>query len=743
MKKFLSKKWWPWYLGGLFVIAAIATLLTSSLWVKADTSVIEGSIRNDIIEYGSAEKSYFAFRLYNPYRSYYARVAIYNQGGRLVKKIYTSAKALPAGLYTPTDFPALYWDGKNDSGNLVDAGTYRVYFEARRTLASGPIYRDTKLITIQKSTNLSTIMSNPDTFDPDRLSAQITAMIAKDSNYKISIYDSNNTVVKNIAETRSVKSGDYTFVWDGSNTEGQKVADGSYIAKLFEITSSEQEISKASIIVKRYVYIPIVTVTATPQTFDPNGESTSIAYSIATTGLYRLAIKDSTGKVVNVISDFAQNQVANVTKVWAGKDQIGAPLNDGDYMAVLDFRQANGEISAAGSTIITLASKSDPYTGDSSEVGNTVEGTFSANYNWLSRPGYKFGITFAAPKSGRLNGINLQWKSGGSYGYGPGQFDFGHSVAQAKAEHGVYNFEVQTSGTNNFPSGTVIASKKGIYPEDGLALASGRVITDPNTEQCTCDGSLQVNFDWPAELIKDKVYHLVITNTAANPAANWSSPNTLTTRINLNSWAGGNNRAESFDGTKWTPWTTQKNLYQPNSASPSNELDGSHVPLLLRWSDSTFTGDPYYSAASQNRHPQIYGSKKMTQRIVWKGENTVIRKIGATIYKTGTPAGNLIYHVDLPDGTSKQGVLATPNQVTGRAEWVYADTSFTLEKDKTYLISFDSPNSTSAGFYNQDPVYGQGIPSIWLNNSWGGTESHAIIDGRAYLDMDLSLSLQK
>lgn len=577
----------------------------------------------------------------------------------------------------------------------------------------------------------------------------------------ISIADKNGKQVKLLYRTQNnVTPGIYSNVeWDLKDGKGRLVPDGYYQAVFVARKARTNLIVEKNIKQILITKSTAISLTADPVVLNPTNKNSNISFVIPENGIYSLTAQNQNEVEVRSIANATSFNAGPAAKVWDGKDAAGSTVADGTYTITLAQRINGGNVTRGTATISIQNTTNGGDTSATAEYGNTIEGTFSANYNWFATAGNKFGISFTADKSGPLGGFNIQWKSGSSYGYGAGNTASGHTVSYAKSQHGVYKFEIFNNGNDNFPAGTAISSVENIYPEDAMSLASGRTVTNPDTEICNCDGSMQINLTNQPALEEGKIYHLVITNQSENPAANWSSPNTLQTRINTGTYLGGENNAENFQDGRWTPWVSQHNLYQPNPSAKVNNLDGSHAPILLRWADGSYSGDPYYSAASQNRHPALYGTNKAGESILWKESNTSISKIGITVFKERTktstseiltnenvpaPAGDLTYHLQLPDGTIKSGILARGSEMTVKPEWKYAAiTPVTFETGKTYKLWFDSPNSISAAWYGHDPVYGQGLPALWLNYTWGGTESYYYNEARSYTDMDLTFSLEK
>ncbi len=156
------------------------------------------------------------------------------------------------------------------------------------------------------------------------------------------------------------------------------------------------------------------------------------------------------------------------------------------------------------------------------------------------------------------------------------------------------------------------------------------------------------------------------------------------------------NRGECYDtvnggGGTWQPWTSQSNIW--GSAS-NNFVNGSHVPLMLTWSDGSNTGDPYYSAAVSGG-AYIYGTSCAGEYIDWTNPTTTVSQIGTAFGKVGAPAGPLIYHITPASGGSDlaTGTIQTAAQTSTVPAWSYVTlpTPVTLVQGQTYRLWFASP----------------------------------------------------
>ncbi|MHB9026624.1 MAG: hypothetical protein ACYC7E_21030 [Armatimonadota bacterium] len=332
-------------------------------------------------------------------------------------------------------------------------------------------------------------------------------------------------------------------------------------------------------------------------------------------------------------------------------------------------------------------SNAPPLTG---AVGQLLTGAGSTNYSKLTTATTRLGVGFTSPKTGTLTGITLQWKT--SEGYGAGN-------------DGIFTFTLRENGPDNYATGPVIATAADIVPATAM---DGRE-----------DGIL--HFPITATLTAGRIYHLVIQNSADQPELNWSSPNMLMTR--LIPWDGAGNRVAQYENGVWTPWTSVDNLF---NTTGTNEVNGSYCPLLLSWTDGANTGDPYYTTSPR----YITGDQTVGQRLQWIYPTSAVRRIGFYVWKAGAP-GELRYTLEDADTNTvlAGGHLAQPEDIGPVGSWVYATlpAPVTLVKERTYYLYMTSPDSPDTdNCYFTYLLYSDSTFPVWMDNTWGGTESCTI-----------------
>jgi len=642
------------------------------------------------------------------------KIVVLNSAGTEVRTVYShnGGSADPAMLNN--------WDGKDNNGQIVPNGTYTVVISGTATNGT-PIGSATGTVgviggsssggttpppTTSSGFKITGISPNP--FDPSKGSATITYTVPTTSNYSIVVKNSAGSQVVSIVNYVGMPTGTYTRTWNGKDSSGNTVPNGTYTFVIAGTTSGGSTLTTATapVSVSTSSTTPPPTTQAfaitgiTPNPYDPSKGSATVTYTVPATADYNVAVKNSSGTVIRTLGTYTGKGAGTYTATWDGKNSSGTLVANATYTVAV-----SGTVSGSSTAITTATSNLSVSTSTvtpppgptntSGELGQTIEGCGSANFGWMKySASEKFGILFIAPKSGTITNLTIDWKENGGYGSG---------------NKGTYTFELQSNGSGNYPSGTVIAKTTGIVPTANIPGGGDGPLTFP-ISACLTAGT---------------IYHLVIYDTDPNYSTNWSSPNTLMSRVLP--WDGTvGNRGECYDSGSWQPWTSSENIW---NTTGGNAVNGSHVPIQITWSDGTYTGDPYYSAAVSGG-AYWYGANRAGENIVWNKATTSICKIGICVGKVGSPAGSLIYHLEkVGSGDLATGTIATASQVNTIPNWVYVTlpSAVTLTQGTNYRLWFESPSSSSSSnCYFQYIPYSDHNPDSWLQQGWGGSQSYYV-----------------
>lgn len=147
--------------------------------------------------------------------------------------------------------------------------------------------------------------------------------------------------------------------WTGDGDNGQPLVDGvyNYILEALDIAGNKASTSKQPLRVDRVP--PILSVTADPALFSPNGDgvldATSFSLSIQDAGpleSWSLTIAAADGKTVKTFTGAPETVPAKLP--WDGKDNDRLALPDGPYTYVLQAKDIAGNAAASPAQKVTI-----------------------------------------------------------------------------------------------------------------------------------------------------------------------------------------------------------------------------------------------------------------------------------------------------------------------------------------------------------------------------------------------------
>lgn len=267
-------------------------------------------------------------------------IRIYDQDGTLVRTLVTD-KAVSAGSN------ADIWDGKNDSNELVQDGTYYVVFEY--TVSGNTYTYDMRTTTGGEdiSQDITNIVVS-DTLSPlEGQYVEIDYTLPEKSLVTIVVKDQSGSVIRNLLTEAPRISGSHTEIWDGSDEGGAIVEPGTS----FFVTITATSIADNGLITKGFA--PTLTdISASPVRFSPatnpygtqDKSSVRAAFTLNKQADVTATVFDEQGTAVRTITEpglpSGENQIA-----WNGRNDSGILLSDGLYDVQLRGRDSNGTYS--------------------------------------------------------------------------------------------------------------------------------------------------------------------------------------------------------------------------------------------------------------------------------------------------------------------------------------------------------------------------------------------------------------
>lgn len=271
---------------------------------------------------------------------------IKNAKGEIVKKLIPEKKWL-GGKATA------YWNGKQNNGGYAESGDYQVLIKISN--GKKALYRSANMKVIDR------VMPTIRVASAAKLTSQsygkLTIPIELNKSGKITavIYDHRNKEIKKVLNNSPISFGNKSLVWDGKNSKGALVGDGTYTLVL-SMTDS------------RKVKSSYRRVTITVDKIKPAGKVSLASSSVNRDNGVKPAVKMEFQEAVYVSSYVTTEKGVKVRKltseklyakgistlVWDGKNDSGEDAAGGKYLFSIKFRDAVGNNASMKSNIFNL-----------------------------------------------------------------------------------------------------------------------------------------------------------------------------------------------------------------------------------------------------------------------------------------------------------------------------------------------------------------------------------------------------
>ena len=255
--------------------------------------------------------------------------------------------------YNFGSFPSatVEWDGLDDSGSLLPDGKYK-YTLSATDLAGNSSETSTSEIALDTSKTeillaVSPIAFNPAASDKARASVKLSPLVKAGSGvneYTIEIKNAKNETVW----TQKGTSLPASVSWNGLATNGERCADGKYVATLStkSANGSEAKASTQAFIIDTVA--PSVSLKTSYTLFSPDGDSKKDSLKIdvesSAEDKWTATIYDSKNQVVRTYN--WQGKVPAKVE-WNGTDASGNKVEDGTYRMVFASEDVAGNKGSA------------------------------------------------------------------------------------------------------------------------------------------------------------------------------------------------------------------------------------------------------------------------------------------------------------------------------------------------------------------------------------------------------------
>jgi flagellar hook assembly protein FlgD len=272
---------------------------------------------------------------------------IYDKNNILIKTILNNS-AVSVGSRTIT------WDGRNNSGQLVVDGTYKLAMSAvdYSNIKATPKYM---AITVDTRKPEGTIT-------PSSLLLKMNGTLKNEANFVVKekvnatayVTNDKGVVVKKFYTNKLLYAGTSLLSWDGKNDSNQLVPEGKYqyVVEINDMVGNKL-IAKSSLITVQDWRTPVISATSTIDYYSLGTKSYN--YSINKPGKVSIKFYQN-GQVVKTIQQSIQKPAGTHTFTWDGYDDSGKILTDGKYsfdITIVDVYQVSRTMTGTLNVLVS------------------------------------------------------------------------------------------------------------------------------------------------------------------------------------------------------------------------------------------------------------------------------------------------------------------------------------------------------------------------------------------------------
>jgi len=183
---------------------------------------------------------------------------------------------------------SVVWDGTNLSGTMLSEGAYT--YRVTACNSNNECDRETGTVSISYAvdTTAPTVTNDyasPTPFDPHTQTTTVNFTLDKISVVTVSVLDGNTTVTTLFSNVGH-PAGNYSTKWDGRNTSGTILSEGTYTYKIVacninDLTKCDTETGNVVVTYAIDTTSPSITNDyASPSPFDPQTQTTNVHYTL-------------------------------------------------------------------------------------------------------------------------------------------------------------------------------------------------------------------------------------------------------------------------------------------------------------------------------------------------------------------------------------------------------------------------------------------------------------------------------
>lgn len=171
-------------------------------------------------------------------------------------------------------------------------------------------------------------------YDPIKLGTSVSFYytLGQTAKVYINVYDSNGSLVRNISNGLLKNAGSWSTIWDGKNSGGILVPDGTYRFTIEAQDPTTGVVVGQGELTRIAARVPVISlVSNAPNPINPlNGQQTTINYNLSCDANVTVSILKGSTPVRTIFSNQLTTAGAN-SVTWDGKDDSGNIVGDGAY----------------------------------------------------------------------------------------------------------------------------------------------------------------------------------------------------------------------------------------------------------------------------------------------------------------------------------------------------------------------------------------------------------------------------
>jgi flagellar hook assembly protein FlgD len=242
----------------------------------------------------------------------------------------TLVRTLQTAFLSSGDFTAV-WDGLDDIGDPVPAGTYSLVVAATTAAGVEQESRDVELVwPVLEDVGLSATAIYTGSG-----STVLSYTLAGAATVEVVVRDASDAVVRTVQDPTAQTPDDYAVTWFGRDDDDSSLPAGDYTITITAATAAGTEESTQPV---ELVAPALGDVSASAATFYGGAGSSgtiTVTYTLVAPAAASVRVSDASGTTVCTLQDPVAQEEGSYQAVWDGTRDDGSSLPAGDYLLVV------------------------------------------------------------------------------------------------------------------------------------------------------------------------------------------------------------------------------------------------------------------------------------------------------------------------------------------------------------------------------------------------------------------------